>query len=1017
MSAAPPVSRWVGPPGSRPGTFREWQSRHPSPPFRKELQSVRPGTDQRWVAVVTEQGLAQVLAPELSRFTADLQLAGYSILTYEVSGGTPQSLRGLLQDAYASYNIEGAMLIGNLPVAWFQIKRDIGNNYDYAEWPIDLYYMDLNGNWFDTLRYDPIDTLVPGSDSIFDAHSGTVLPEIYVGRLVPNGMGDSVALLRNYFRKNHAFRVDSLPFADRALVFGDDDWTSWAEEWSGNVRLAFPTARLFWDPETTTAARYRVELDTPQTWVSVFAHAWSQGYGFYYDQHSQMDYYYAREYFSQDPPALFYNHFACSFGRYTDTGYGGGRSIFDSSYGLGAIASTKIGSMLYFDHFYDQLGLGHNLGAAYRAWWRWLGANGYYSYETVCWHYGMTLLGDPFLSPVIYRDVALLSIVAPGVGAESGLAVVPRVRATNRGSVPADFHLRLSIGSDYLDSTAVTGLSPGETTIVALPVWLPERLGHAALLAQVAEPDLNPRNDTLRRDVLVYVPDIAALGVQSPTGTVDTLPLTPKVLFRNLSLAPQTFYAVMEIRDTLDQLVYLDSAQIIDAPPGSQTLGELPDWQVPQHDAEYQVMCRAQCPADPHHENDTTRALCHVAPGSSLFGDWTRRAPVPEFGVYAGGSLAITQSGRVFLFNGGYTCAFREYDPVLDRWTSRESIPMVGRNGDSVPVGAGGSLTAVGDRLYATKGGSPEFWEYVPDTSAYPWVERASLPDSALLGARLCAAEPYVYFVQGAGRFGFWRYDPSEDAWTSCARPDSLGLSPFGHGWGLTWDGEDIIYALHSDSNELIAYSIAGDSWYRLVPLPFLNQRSDSTSARYAVITHRGGRLYALKGHDTGEFWTYDLWYGLWTELDSLPGRTRHQADFGAGLTYSALGRAIYAVKGNGLTEFWMAPLVPPSAVTEPKEAAVLPLKRLGLSLYPNPLSSGATIACHAPAPGRVSLKVCDITGRTRATLASGHMRAGDFSCRWSGRADNGELLANGVYFLRFTVAGRTETRTISIVR
>jgi hypothetical protein len=172
-----------------------------------------------------------------------------------------------------------------------------------------------------------------------------------------------------------------------------------------------------------------------------------------------------------------------------------------------------------------------------------------------------------------------------------------------------------------------------------------------------------------------------------------------------------------------------------------------------------------------------------------------------------------------------------------------------------------------------------------------------------------------------------------------------------------------------------------------------------------------------LKGHDTGEYWTYDCWFDRWTWLDSLPGRTRHQADAGAGIVYVGLTNAVYAIKGNGLTEFWMAPLVPPGAVTQPKESAVLPLKHLGLSLHPNPLSSSATIAYQVALPGFVSLKVCDITGRTRATLVSGHMFTGDFTCRWDGRTNNGKLLANGVYFLRFTANGRTETRIISIVR
>ena len=145
--AAPVMSRWVGPPGSRPGTYREWQASHPARPFEQKLLSVHPGRDLRPVAVVVEQGLVEALASELDRFSADLEADGYSVFSYEVSGGTPQDLRTLLTTAYNSHGIEGALLIGDLPVAWYQIKRDIGNSHNYTEWPIDLYYMDLNGAW------------------------------------------------------------------------------------------------------------------------------------------------------------------------------------------------------------------------------------------------------------------------------------------------------------------------------------------------------------------------------------------------------------------------------------------------------------------------------------------------------------------------------------------------------------------------------------------------------------------------------------------------------------------------------------------------------------------------------------------------------------------------------------------------------------------------------------------------------------------------------------------------------
>ena len=399
-----PLTRWVGPPGSRPGTYQEWIAAHPLREFHVAGGKMKPSTSGRDLgaaALIVEQSLAAPLANELSQYTANLQAHGYDVLAYTVSGGTPESLRTLLQHAYATHGITGALLVGNLPVPWFQIKSDFGTN-GYAEWPCDLFYMDLDGTWLDTMRYDSTDTMVRGHDGIYDSYSGPIRPEIFVGRLMPDGTGDSMELLRNYFRKDNNFWHDSLYQPERALVFVDDDWGDWRADFCDEVGIAFPQ-RSFWkDPESTRATIYRRCLDSTQEWVSVFAHSSSQRHGFYYDNHTQMDYYEGAEYMTQNPPASFYNFFACSFCRYTDPGYGGAQSIFNPNYGIGAIGSTKTGSMKDFGFFYRPLARGTSLGAAYCEWFNYAMSD-QPDIETECWYWGMTLLGDPFLVPANFR--------------------------------------------------------------------------------------------------------------------------------------------------------------------------------------------------------------------------------------------------------------------------------------------------------------------------------------------------------------------------------------------------------------------------------------------------------------------------------------------------------------------------------------------------------------------------------------------------------------------------------------
>ncbi|UCF70067.1 MAG: T9SS type A sorting domain-containing protein [candidate division WOR-3 bacterium] len=383
-----PILRWVGPPGSRPGTMEEWLAEHPYTPFYHALRDVHYGDGRLGnIAILTEQDLVLHLGDEIDQLCYSLTAEGYTVFEYELSGGTPDTLRDFLTDIYDTDDIEGALFIGDLPIAWFEI---IDFDEIYAQFPIDLFYMDLDGTWLDTMNT---------GNGRYDGHTGNTKPEIYVGRLLPTGIGIDTVVLRNYFTKNNGFRTGTMNLPERALVFVDDDWIPWAYTWANDVAMLFPDTNNFWDAETTRATVYRRELDSARTWVSVFAHSSPNNHSFKYNNGLLWDNYWANEYITQNPPTNFYNFFACSFSRYTQSGYGGGRAIFNETHGIGSIGSTKTGSMLDFRYFYRPLGQGANLGEAYKYWFECIYDSVGMTLDRVRWHYGMTLLGDPFLKP------------------------------------------------------------------------------------------------------------------------------------------------------------------------------------------------------------------------------------------------------------------------------------------------------------------------------------------------------------------------------------------------------------------------------------------------------------------------------------------------------------------------------------------------------------------------------------------------------------------------------------------
>jgi len=97
---------------------------------------------------------------------------------------------------------------------------------------------------------------------------------------------------------------------------------------------------------------------------------------------------------THDPPVLFYNLFSCGPGRFTDENYLAGAYIYNTTYGLISIASSKSGSMLNFKYFYDPLSKGKKIGEAFIDWFNM--QQPYQQWEKE-WYYGMVICGDPTL--------------------------------------------------------------------------------------------------------------------------------------------------------------------------------------------------------------------------------------------------------------------------------------------------------------------------------------------------------------------------------------------------------------------------------------------------------------------------------------------------------------------------------------------------------------------------------------------------------------------------------------------
>ncbi len=511
--AEPPdvvVTRWRSPDNSRPLSFREWQAKQPKELWRVQTISLPTNQLDTRIDLLVENALLPYLAPYLDTLVTDLIRENFAPAVFAVSGSSPESLRNFLTNEYRNGMAE-AVLIGDLPIAWFQMIDDWNNNgirdpdEGYEEFPCELYFMDLDGIWEDNfVQLDTLDSLIPGSDGIYDTHYGNQSPEIGISRMPVSVLGYPVQTLQFYLTKDHRYRTAQLPVRDRALVYIDDDWIPYAQQWDLDIGRVYTERVFIWDAEQTRALDYRPRIDSaPYQWIGLFAHSWPGGHGWKYNNGQNWDWFWAQEIPSINPVAVFYNLFACSNARFVESGFCGGRYVFNTSTGLAAVGSTKTGSMLEFQDFYGQLALGKTIGESFRDWFTARIANGFENWEK-SWFYGMCVIGDGLLKTHIPIDIGVNQLIGPQGIIDSGSVVVPQVKVKNFGNAAVDFSILLRIGSSYEDIQDVFGLSSGDTAIISFFPWTARPLGtHIIKCTTLLAGDWNSANNLLIDSVIV----------------------------------------------------------------------------------------------------------------------------------------------------------------------------------------------------------------------------------------------------------------------------------------------------------------------------------------------------------------------------------------------------------------------------------------------------------------------------------------------------------------------------------
>jgi len=151
-------SRWFDPEGRRPTPFkktRDYQvyisSLNKTEPIETRIYPAPlSGSSNTDIYIIVNESIYSSITGSLNQYKTNLENSGYSVAIYLCDDCSPVGVRTTLQEVEG---LKGAVLVGYIPSAWYEMDcqlEDPPAPAEHEEFPIDLYYMDLDGSWGDS---------------------------------------------------------------------------------------------------------------------------------------------------------------------------------------------------------------------------------------------------------------------------------------------------------------------------------------------------------------------------------------------------------------------------------------------------------------------------------------------------------------------------------------------------------------------------------------------------------------------------------------------------------------------------------------------------------------------------------------------------------------------------------------------------------------------------------------------------------------------------------------------------
>ncbi|MBS1657501.1 MAG: fibronectin type III domain-containing protein [Bacteroidetes bacterium] len=303
---------------------------------------------------------------------------------------------------------------------------------------------------------------------------------------------------------------------------------------------------------------------------------------------------------------------------------------------------------------------------------------------------------------------------------------------------------------------------------------------------------------------------------------------------------------------------------------------------------------------------------------------------------------------------------FYEYDPATDTWTQKANV---GGEKRAEAVGFSiGNKGYIGTGAVETTGFTNDFWEYDPETDT--WIEKAAFPGEGINAAVGFGIGNKGYIGTGLKLVGgpvnsFWEYDQPTDTWTE---KDTVPASERQYAVGFALNGKGYI-----------GTGVRGNVYFKdfyeytpencAVPANLTSTNISPSSAKLKWEAAAGATKYKVqhKADSAGAPWISKVINAVNTSVTIT--------NLAPGTTYKWKVRSVC---GNEHSEYSAAAFFTTALKLEHASDG-----EIFFEVYPNPLTSHATVSFSLSEASEVRLEVFNLTGK-RVMVLNQVMESGD---------------------------------------